>query len=339
MVTRTICGAMLTLLALTWAPQIGAQENEARALFVRGNQALSAGRRHEALVLFLRSLELTRRPSTLLNIAQCYRLLQFPEQALLYYQRYVESNPDPSAPVKYEAEVNRYIVELRTQTGLLAEARAQQRAGDHAAAIVRLNRLRKLTNWPGVALSLAQSYAALNDTAHAMTFARAALAGYQFHLGRWREAGAGPAPGHVVTGAKLARRLVRRLQPVEPATRPPPLEPERSVPPERPGPPQDAARGAKPRSKAWLITAVVAGALALTAEIVAIVFYRKADRLRTDNPDFDTYRSVVIAGHVSAGVLAALSVTGVVLHLTLAPSAGPDQNAPRGALVTATFRF
>jgi len=321
-VTRTGLSLGLALLVLAAPPE--ARANEARDLFVRGNEALSAGRRHEALTLFLRSLELAQRPSTVLNIAQCYRLLHFPEQALRYYQRYLESH-DPSRPIRYQAEVREHIGRLQVQADLLAKARANQREGAHAAAIERLTLARQLTRWPGLGLLLARSYIALHDEALALTSAKSALAGYDYHLRQWREAGL-EAPAHVQRAADMARRLVGRLQ--RKAT-PGPVVHEPTPPP---------AGNARPRSRVWLITAAVAGGLAAVAEIVAIVYYQKADKLRTNNPDFDTYRSAVVGGHVSAGILAAISATGVVLHFTLAPRK-PAGGEPRGALVTATFRF
>lgn len=308
--------AALALLVVLTSPRLEASEPSARDLFQQGNRALAARRRHEALTLFLRSLALVRRPSTLLNIAQCYRLLHFPERALTFYQRYLEAYGQTSSPIPFHAEVREHVGRLRVQRELLKKARIDQREGAHRAAIKRLSLARELTRWPGVSLLLAQSYQALGERALARAAAAAALTAYESHVERWRDSDG--APRHVQAGLEAARRLLRGLRAGRHAARDP--------------------APTKKRSKAWLITAIVAGGLAVAAEIVAWVFFAKANRLQTDDPTFDRYKSVVIGGHISAGLFGLLSATGVVLHVTLAPS-DTDRSAPRGALLQATFRF
>jgi tetratricopeptide (TPR) repeat protein len=319
--TRCCIAGGLALLVLTSAPQLEAQEHEARSLFTRGNEALAAGRRHEALALFLRSLELFTRPSTILNVAQCYRLIDFPEQALRYYQDYLNSHVDPAAPVPYRAEVREHLGRLKVQRELLHKIRELQREGAHKAALKRLKAAGQLTRWPGVDLLRVRSHLALRKTAPALAAARRARAVYERHLQRWRAAGIGPAPRHAQRAAEESQRLVQQL--------------EAEAGKEQPLTTREPARQ---RSRGWLIAGIVTGALAITAEIVALVYYQKANRLFTDDPTFDTYRSVVIGGHVTAGVLAAFAGTSFVLHFTLTPNA-PSGEEARGALVTATLRF
>lgn len=307
----------LALLVLTSSPRLGAQELDARQLFISGNEALSAGRHHEALALFLRSLALNRRPSTILNIAQCYRLLDFPERAVRYYRRYLRSHGDAAATIPYRAEVREHLGRLQVPHELLEKARALQREGVHRGALKRLRAARQLSRWPGIDLLQAQSYLALGKQARALAAARRAAAAYERHLQRWGVPGA--APQHVRRQADAARVLVRRLQAQKVATKPEARPPS--------------------RSRGWLITSIVAGALAVAAEIAAVVFYQQAEQLYTDDPTFHTYKKVVIAGHISAGVLALFAGTSVVLHFTLDASESSTRARGRGALVTATFRF
>lgn len=317
----------LVLLILTCSLRLEAQQPDARYLFIRGNEALAAGRRHEALTLFLRSLELARRPSTLLNIAQCYRLLDFPEHAMSYYKRYLTSHADPSVPIPYLAEVQGHVSRLQVQRDLLVEARQHQREGAHAAAIEQLRLAQQLTRWPGLGLLLARSHLALHDDALALRYARSALSAYAFHLRQWREAGA--PPQHVTKGADAARRLVQRLETSRTAAAAPPQPPKTKKTKNK--------KKSPARSRVWLVTAIAAGALALAAEVTALVYYRRANQLRTDDPDFDKCKSITIAGHVSAGALALIS--GISIYIALSPPE-PSQGTPRTrALVTATFRF
>jgi tetratricopeptide (TPR) repeat protein len=321
--TRSCLASALTLLVLTCSPRLDARELEARRLFTRANEALSAGRRHEALALFLRSLALTRRPSTILNIAQCYRLLDFPERALRYYRRYLGSHADSTARTPYKAEVRVHIGRLQVQRGLLVRAREHQRDGDHRSAVRWLELARQRTRWPGLELLLARSQEALRDEAGALAAARRALAGYERHLRRWREAGIERAPRHVQEGADAARQLVRRL--------------ERARQPRKPSTLPLRTEGSK-GTRGWLVGAVVAGGLALAAEVLALVYYQRAEQLYTNDPTFETYRSVVLGLHVTAGVLALVSGTSIALHFTLARPEASGGGA-RGAVVTATVRF
>jgi tetratricopeptide (TPR) repeat protein len=314
--TRAGLIAGLVLLIALSAARLEARTPSARDLFMRGNKALAAGRRHEALSYFFRSLALVRRPNTLLNIAQCYRLLDFPERALTYYERYLASYAGASR-IPFQAEVVGHVAQLRVQRDLLAKARRDQREGAHRAAIKRLTQARKLTRWPGIDLLLAESYLSLHDNEKARLSAAAALAGYEAHLERWRVLGGG-APKHVQVRAATSRQLVERL---------------RSTPSK-----VSRSDGTQPsRSKAWLVSGIVAGGLAIAAEVVALVLLTKANQLRTDDPDFDTYKSIVIGGHISAGLLAALSGTAFILHFALAPSV--NRREARGVVLTASFAF
>jgi hypothetical protein len=110
--------APLLVVAACWpavaqgqAPQAGssdepteAYDHEARTLFQAGTMAYADGRFEEALRLFEKSYELSRRPSLLFNIASAAERLRMEAEAIAAYEKYLEQVQD--AP-------NRKFVESR----------------------------------------------------------------------------------------------------------------------------------------------------------------------------------------------------------------------------------
>jgi len=118
----------------------GAPASAATA-FERGAHAYDLGRFDEAIVHFEQAYALDPAPILLFNIAQAYRRLGKPEQALGYYRRYRDLAP-ANAPDRADAE--RRIIELeraRASSGASAAPADRQTAAApwlaDAAPIVR----------------------------------------------------------------------------------------------------------------------------------------------------------------------------------------------------------
>jgi tetratricopeptide (TPR) repeat protein len=145
---------ILTLLVLALALGLGASRahadqgslGQAKAHFERGAREYQRGSFATALEEFRSSLELSRRPGTILNIAQCYRQLKDAEEALLHYRSYLsewgKQNPGQASPHQEEvkghirtltAEVEKERQErerLREQQDREAQPRAPAPAGE-----------------------------------------------------------------------------------------------------------------------------------------------------------------------------------------------------------------
>ena len=68
------------------------------------------------------------------------------------------------------------------------------------------------------------------------------------------------------------------------------------------------------RRKGWLIAGITFASLAAIAEIAGIALAVKANQLFSDDPDFPPLRDGSVAGHVSAGILAAAAITSLVVY-------------------------
>jgi tetratricopeptide (TPR) repeat protein len=100
-----------------------AYDQEARTLFQAGTMAYSDGRFEEAMRLFEKSYELSRRPSLLFNIASAAERLRMEAEAVAAYEKYLEQVQD--AP-------NRKFVESRLE--VLRRQLERQASQEQAAA-------------------------------------------------------------------------------------------------------------------------------------------------------------------------------------------------------------
>lgn len=105
-----------------------------------------------------------------------------------------------------------------------------------------------------------------------------------------------------------------------------------------------ALRRLRGRKGACLVTGLVTGALAVGAEVAALLLTRETNKQYDDTPEFRRYRAGAIGSHVAAGTLAAAAVVSFVLYYR----SGERAPAPRavgfaplrgGALVTAGGSF
>ena len=115
--------------ALFLAPPTEAQKKEAKGHFAQGNSFYDAGAYDDALREYQAAYKLVPAPGFLFNIAQCYRLKGDKQNAIDFYQKYIDKSPD--APAADEARD--YIAKLKLQMELEAAESARKKAEQEAA--------------------------------------------------------------------------------------------------------------------------------------------------------------------------------------------------------------
>lgn len=116
--------ALVAALSL-YAPSVNADESRARELFGRGLELYRQQHFAEALAAFRQAYAQAERPNIALNIAQCYRKLNRPKEAIRYYRLYIRQwdARNPGQPSPYQAEVAQHLTRLQHQ---LAQAKADR---------------------------------------------------------------------------------------------------------------------------------------------------------------------------------------------------------------------
>ena len=104
----------ILIAALFLAPPTEAQKKEAKAHFEQGRSYYDNGAYDDALREYQAAYKLMPTPPFLFNIAQCYRLKGDKQNAVDYYQKFLDKAPD--SPVADEARD--YIAKLKLQMEL-----------------------------------------------------------------------------------------------------------------------------------------------------------------------------------------------------------------------------
>jgi tetratricopeptide (TPR) repeat protein len=281
----------------------------------RGNFAL-------ALESFKEAMKYARRPSIILNVAQCYRQLGDASRAALYYRLYLSEweVAHPGTPPKFEAEVRRHIEALSEKN------RARERAKRRAVTSRPANQpqqpaLDVTLNQRIVPAELEPKAPAERETgagsAELVVFASpdgsavlvdGELAGLlsggelALALAPGQHELRVTASGHTSWQGKVTLRAggEHRLE----------VDLERAPP----GP-----------SMGWFVTAIATTTIALAAEITALVYTSKANNEFKQSRDFKRFRDGAIAGHIVAGSVALTSAVSWLLYYRSIPSA----KAPR----------
>jgi tetratricopeptide (TPR) repeat protein len=123
----------ILIAALFLAPPTEAQKKEAKAHFEQGRSYYDAGAYDDALREYQAAYKLMPAPPFLFNIAQCYRLKGDKQNAVDYYQKFLDKAPD--SPVADEARD--YIAKLKLQMELEAAEAARKKAEQEAAEAKR----------------------------------------------------------------------------------------------------------------------------------------------------------------------------------------------------------
>ena len=100
---------------------------KAKAFFQHGVEKYRLGHFQEALTDFTEALQLDKRPSIILNLAQCFRQLGQNEKAIFYYKLYLDEwqrqNPGRESP--YYHEVQQFLSRLQQEIDKAPKARPQ----------------------------------------------------------------------------------------------------------------------------------------------------------------------------------------------------------------------
>jgi len=293
---RSYLLTLLMVLLLVQVPRVGgaaAESAEAlrqsKTLFEAARVEYRAGRYRPALELFTRALQLTWRPSIVLNLAQCHRRLGNDEAALAYYRQYLAhwSRAAPGRPPPFETEVRRHIATL--------SAKLERRRSAAAVAVPAI---------PGSGPAAAPAPSeAWQVEPPSLSTGQGELSLVGLPSGAWvrvdGELRAQAAdselhftltPGdHELEVQAEGFSAWRRVLQVTAGQR------RREV---------VVLRAVRAPGRLWLVAAIGSGALALSGEVLALYFTAKANREFRSSPAFDGYRSRAIASHVAAGVLA-----------------------------------
>jgi tetratricopeptide (TPR) repeat protein len=279
----------------------------ARPLFDEGKALYQAGRHLAALRRFHRAAELEPRASTQLMMARCYRKLLRPELALHHFERHlVLSALEHTGPSPHQAEVSSQIKALKELVVAVRRAEAALDAGRFAEAL-SLFRALPADAWPRVQRGLAHCHAGLGERDRA----RELTTKLTSELRSWRDAWEQRPPDQ-----ERVKAMLEELSALEARLRTP--APNPAVPSTALAPPAGArpapVDAPRPRRRLWLVLGIGGAALALGSEALAWASYSKATSYFEHEPEYGRYRSLTIAGHVTAGVMAGAAVASFVLY-------------------------
>jgi tetratricopeptide (TPR) repeat protein len=164
---RLMLAIMLVIVA--GAPKAMAEADlpKARALFEKGEVRYRQGRFKEALAYYQAAQEIVRRPSMVLNVAQCYRQLGLLTKALFNYRLYladwVRVNPDRTPP--FQKEVKGHI-------STIAETLSQRRRESERQQTLLQTKHRQRTIWGYATMSVAGAAAITAAILYGVGFSR-----------------------------------------------------------------------------------------------------------------------------------------------------------------------
>ena len=112
MMHRAWAACALVLLLWPAAPAWADTRTDARRYFNRGMEAIQEGRTREGIDLLEQAYELRPHPNVLFNIARAYASLNEVDDAVRYFDKYLESNPPDRGPT------DQVLAELRERQRL-----------------------------------------------------------------------------------------------------------------------------------------------------------------------------------------------------------------------------
>lgn len=332
---------MLSLVAMTARADPAGGQGEAKKLFFQGKQHYDDRHYAEALAIFQQALRLTRRSSIILMVARCYRRLQRVDRALAYFEQYLQawSREGHEGKSRHRAEVKHQIDNLRTIVDLVQRARALGKKGQHRAALSLLEAALRLSPWAQIHGEMARCHQHLGSSHRALSSLKVAMGYWEGYQINWtsRHPHTQP-PDH-----QHARRQIARLRDLERAIRGKAVA--AGSPPGHVKQDEREASRTSP-SMLWLSLGITSAVLVVGAEVMAWVAYSEATDYYEWDPEYSRYRSLTVAGHVTAGAMAVAS--GLCFYLyhrsgrkTTAPRASVLLlvPAPGGLLATGRFTF
>ena len=115
------------------APQLSAEEQEAREAFVGARAQFDAGNYAAALPAFERAYALSGRAELIYNIALCHDRLGHEQDALDQYQRFLDEVPDTERRRSIEVRIRVLRESLDRTAALAAAAAAREPEGEDLA--------------------------------------------------------------------------------------------------------------------------------------------------------------------------------------------------------------
>lgn len=297
---------------------------EAKRLFLEGKSHYNNRSYVEALQAFQQALARVQRSSVVIMVARCYRMLDRPDRAMEYYQRYrlAWKKERPGKPSPHRGEVKSQLSKLRTILDLVRRGEALQQR-QPAAALALFQTALGICPWPRIYRNMALCQLILNRPLKALSPLKVALGYWERHRVDWTSRHPGTAPpdsqelDRRIADLKQLELKIRQAQGARtpPRTAREPAERRPSPVTVKP-PPPGASQQPRPqqRSKLWLAMGISAAVLVVAGEAVAWTGFARAGDYHEDQPEFGTYRDMTIAGHLVAGTMAAAAAVSFYLY-------------------------
>ena len=292
MLLRLLAALVLVLTpAAASADQPSGSKAQARASFVKGQTLYRQGKFAQALAAFREATRQTKHPSITINMAQCHRNLGRAKEAIFFYRLYISQW-------------------RRTYPGrpVPHEGEVKEHIIKLEAAIKQKAATRPPTVKPGLIMvsgALAERAQVLVDDAPRGVWPMTRPISVQPGLREVRVLAEGYFPWRETVQIRAGEKREVKV---------------------------DLKRIPEPRrSRVWLVAWISTLALAGGMEALGIAYQVEANGQFSQTPDHLTARNISIAGHVTAGVLAAAAVTSFVLWLNSGKVEAPP--GASGALV------
>lgn len=321
--------------ALVQPPEARADDAaKARQLFQRGKRHYGERDYVVALQHLKQALALVQRSSVVLMVARCYHKLDRPDRALQSFEQYqtLWRKAHPGKPSPHRGEVRSQLKALRTVVNLVRQG--EQLHAQPRAALALYKTALGLSPWARIYRNMAQCQLALGQPELARSSVKAAVGYWERYRIRWTSRHPGRPPPdqqelqRALASLKQLEQRIQRQPHAAPRPAPPAVAQVRVAPAVRAGvvhPAPSPAPRDTPRSTLWLALGITTAALAVGAETWAWVSYAEATNYHDNQPEYGTFRSMTVAGHVVAGVMAVGS--GVSFYLWY--RSGKRQHAAR----------
>lgn len=157
--------AALTLL-LSASVAMADSKAEAKRYFVRGMEAIEAGRTREGIRQLEVAYEILPHRSVLFNIGRAYASLGELDKAIDYLTRFQDKSPAPSADVQKTIDELKLRIRLR---GLVDEGLKSIRDGRQQEGIILLRRAYSIRRHPSLLYNIARAYEEDGDASSAVS--------------------------------------------------------------------------------------------------------------------------------------------------------------------------
>ncbi len=156
----------LLLVCLLLAPNAWADSKaEARRYFQAGMALIDQGKYREGVESLLKAYEIRPHRNVLFNIARAYASWGRVDDAIIYFERYLETDPPDAARIRSTLEELRLRVQLRT---MVEDGMGALRQKRYAEGIALLTRAYEQRPHPNILFNIAKAYEDSGDTMRAI---------------------------------------------------------------------------------------------------------------------------------------------------------------------------